>query len=69
MAGAQGQFSLLAYLVTLIGIVTQKKRKIWSLGLHYCHSRSAPLKLDGKAAHATTTVFLTYLDRIVGQYR
>ena len=27
----------------------------------YCHRREAPLKSEGKAAHTTITVFLTYL--------
>jgi len=31
----------------------------------HCHSRVAPLKLDGKAAHATITVFLVYLGSMV----
>jgi len=31
----------------------------------YCHRRDASLKLEGKAAHATITVFLTYLGSMV----
>jgi len=59
--------TLAEVLNVMIKVIEVIGGKMLSLGQEhcYCHRRDAFLKLKGKTAHATITVFLTYLGSVV----